>query len=88
MVYHFVLKSFCGLGHPQKIFTIQNRFTFPSLNVTGMRLRTSRNMKYEQLAASMSTTQLLMSYLHAKGYPGTMYIRVVAVSNTEKVHLP
>ena len=51
---------------------------------------TSRNKEYEQLAASMSTTQLLASYSFAKGYSGTLYICAVAVSDTEKVvtHLP
>ena len=56
--------------------------TYPGLDVTRTRLRTSRNIEYEQLAASMSTTRLLASYSRAKG---TMYTRAVAVSDTEKV---
>ena len=49
-----------------------------------------KHMEYEQLAASVSTTQLLARYLRVKGYPGTLYTLSVAVSDTEKVvtHLP
>ena len=44
----------------------------------------------EELAPFVSTTQLLASYLHTKGYPGTLYTRSVRgskdgrLSDTEK----
>ena len=44
-----------------------------------------KHMEYKQLAASMSTTQLLVSYSRVKGYPGMLYTCAVAVSDTEKV---
>ena len=43
----------------------------------------SRNM--EELAPFVSTTQLLASYFHTKGYPGTLYTRSVQLSHAKYI---
>ena len=48
-----------------------------------MRLLTSRNVQYEQLAAFVSTIQLLASYICVKSYPGMLNILAVVVKTED-----